>query len=418
MTKKSILYIITKSVWGGAARYIYDLATHLSNEFEAVVAAGGQGKFAQKIKETGLPYYQIKNFQRSINPFKDFFSFFEIIGLISQLKPDIIHVNSSKAGGLVGITAWLYKFFTGRRLRLIFTAHGWAFNEDRPQWQLALIKLFSKLTALFYDKIICVSQYDRQIAIENKIAPVDKLVAIHNGIDIENISFLSKEEAQKKLLGKTSPLVIGTIAEWTKNKGLFYLLEAILRSDLFDTTFLGKIYPKRLYQKGLTSRFDVILIGSGENPDKEKMYSFIKKHELKNVHLIEWLDQAASYLKAFDIFVLPSIKEGLPYTILEAMAAETPIIATNVGGVPETSRSDLFDTTFFAIAKKVVSKRSDLDSLILVEPKNSQQLAEKIIYLIENPKITKEMAKKARQKVEEEFGLEQMLQETKKLYQS
>jgi glycosyltransferase involved in cell wall biosynthesis len=251
-----------------------------------------------------------------------------------------------------------------------------------------LIKFFSKLTALFYDKIISVSEYDREIAIKNKIAPANKLIAIHNGIDIENLSFLSKEQAQKRLLGRTSPLVIGTIAEWTKNKGLFYLLEAVKQ------LFRGRT-PKFL-GVGPLNNLDVILIGSGENPDKEKMYRFIKKHQFKNIHLIEFIPEAASYLKAFDVFVLPSIKEGLPYTILEAMLAEIPIIATEVGGIPEM------------IENKVNG--------LLIQPKNSQQLAEKINYLINNPEKARSMVQQARKKVITEFNLEKMVQKTKKVY--
>jgi len=370
--QRRILYIITKSVWGGAAKYVYDLATCLVNEFEVTVAAGGQGKFAQRIKETNISYYQINNFQRKINPLKDFFAFFETLSLIYQLKPDVIHVSSSKAGGLVSITAWLYKFFTGRRPRLIFTAHGWAFNEDRPNWQIDLIKLFSKLTALFYDKIICVSEHDRKTALKNSIAPADKLITIHNGIDAESISFLPREEAQKKLLGKASPFVVGTIAEWTKNKGLLYLLEA------------AKTIPA-----------DFILIGSGENPDKEKLERYIKRHNLKNIYLREWINNAASYLKAFDIFVLPSIKEGLPYTILETMTAEVPIIATKVGGIPEMIKNN---------------------TGILIQSKNSQQLAELINYLKDNPKIVRTITQKAKKRILKKFGLEKMLKETKRAY--
>jgi len=434
MAKKSILYIITKSVWGGANKHVYDLATYLADEFEVAVAAGSQGKFAQKIKEAKIPYYQIKNFQRKINPLKELFAFFEILRLIWQLKPDIIHVNSSKAGGLVGSATWLYKILRRFNLRisrprLIFTAHGWAFNEDRPGWQIWLIKIFSKLTALFYDKIICVSEYDRQIAIKNRIAPVGKLVTIHNGIDFKNISFLPKEEAQKKLLGKISPLVIGTIAEWTKNKGLIYLLEAVKETQKNQkrVALSDHALAKRgRVQKGdpLKGRnrkvrpFDLVLIGSGENPDKEKMHQFIKKNNLKNVHLIEWLDQATAYLKAFDIFILPSVKEGLPYTILEAMAAQIPIIAANVGGIPEmlsrtSSGASLFTTPFL---KKGVVKRDAPDTGLLVQPKNSQQLAAKIVYLINNPALAKKMAEEARKKVAREFSLEKMLRKTKRVY--
>ena len=376
MTKKSILYIITKSVWGGAAKYVYDLSTNLSDDFDVAIAAGGKGKFFDKIKEAGLPYYQISNFQRTINPFKDVFAFFEILSLLFQLKPDIIHVNSSKAGGIVGVAGLIYKLLIGKKIKLIFTAHGWAINEDRPKCQIKLIKLFSKITAIFYDKIICVSEYDKQIAIKNKITCEKKLITIHNGINIKNIKFLTKEKARKKLINKTSPLVIGTIAEWTSNKGLIYLLEAI----------------KKIKDK----EFDVILIGSGENPDKEKMTKFIEKHQLKNIHLIEFIPNAVNYLKAFDIFILPSTKEGLPYTIIEAMAAEVPVIATNIGGIPEMIENNI--------------------NGILIESKNSQLLAVKILELINNPETTKEMTRKSRQKVEKEFTLDQMILQTKKIY--
>jgi len=376
MAKKSILYIITKSVWGGAAKYVFDLSTNLSDEYMITVAAGGHGKLAQRIKRAQIPYFNINNFQRNINPFKDFFSFFEILSLLFQIKPDIVHINSSKAGGIVGLAGWIYKMLSGKQIRLIFTAHGWAFNEDRPKSQIKLIIFLSKLTAVFYDKIICVSEYDQKTALRNKIAPDNKLTIIHNGIDIEKISFLSQKKAQKKLIGKISPFVIGTIAEYTKNKGLIYLLKAI--KNIKD------------------QEIDVILIGSGENPEKEKMGKFIKKHNLKNINLIEFIDNAASYLKVFDIFILPSLKEGLPYTILEAMAAEIPIIATDVGGIPEMIENNV--------------------NGILIKPKNHKLIKEKILYLMNNPEISKDLSQKARSKIVKIFTLEKIVQKTKKIY--
>ena len=384
MTKKSILYIITKSVWGGAAKYVYDLSINLSGDFDVSIAAGGKDKLYKKAKKANIPYYKIINFQRTINPLKDVFAFFEILSLLFQLKPDVIHVNSSKAGGIVGVAGWCYRVFSNKKIKLIFTAHGWAINEDRSKYQIKLIKFFSKITSIFYDKIICVSEYDRQIAIKNKITCEKKLITIHNGIDIKNINFLSKEQAQKKLFnlsagdltkeGKTYPLVIGTIAEWTRNKGLKYLLKAI----------------KRIKNK----RINVILIGSGENPDKEKMYELTERH--KNINLIEYIPNAVKYIKAFDIFVLPSIKEGLPYTILEAISAKVPVIATNVGGIPEILSSNL------------------------IQSKNSRILAEKITELIDeinnNPEKIKRTIQENRNKAEQEFNIEKMIEKTKNLY--
>lgn len=377
MTQKSILYIITKSVWGGAAKYVCDLATNLpKDEFKVAVAAGRQGKLAEKIVKAKIPYFEIINFQRQISFFREFFAFFEILSLLFQLKPDVVHVNSSKAGGLVGVTAWIYKIFSKQKPRLIFTAHGWAFSEDRSKLQIILIKIISKITALFYHKIICVSEYDRQTALKNRIASARKLITIHNGIDIEAISFLSREEAQKKLINKTSPLVIGTIAEWTKNKGLKYLLEAIL-----------EIVPS------IETIPEIILIGSGENPDKEEIHKLVAS---KNIHLIEFVENADSYLKAFDIFILPSIKEGLPYVVLESVFAETPVITTNVGGIPE-----------------IFGEKADE---FLVQPKNSHQLAERISYFINNLETVRNQTKEVKQKILIEFSLKRMVKKTKSLY--
>ena len=402
MAEKSILYIITKSVWGGAAKYVFDLATHLpKNEFKFFVAAGSRNKLAQKIIEADIPYFEIKNFQRDINPFKEIFAFFEVLKLIYRLKPDIVHVNSSKAGGIVGLAGWAYRIIAGKKIRLIFTAHGWAFNEARPKWQIRIIKTLSKITSFFYDKIICVSEYDRRAALDNKIAPTEKLKTIYNGINFEKISFLSRQEAQEKLIGKSSSLLIGTIAEWTKNKGLFYLLKAV----------------KQIQGQGI--KFDLVLIGSGENPDKEKIYNFIKKNQLKNIYCHQWVDQAARCFKALDIFILPSVKEGLPYTILEAMAAEVPIIATSVGGVPEMISRTYIKTPRprqRSSYQKGMPLKVQNDCGILIPPKNSQQLAEKIIYLINNPLIGQSLAQKAKQKLIKEFSLEKMISQTKNLY--
>ncbi len=370
-SKKKILYIITKSVWGGAGKYVYDLAINLpKDEFEIFVAAGGDGTLAQKIKEAGIPYHNVKNFQKEVNVSKEIGAFFEIYNLLKKIKPDIIHVSSSKAAGIAGIASFLYKLLTlNSKLLTLFTVHGWAFHEKRPWWQLFLIRFFSLLTCLFYNKVICVSKFDRLSAIKNRIAPTKKITAIHNGINQQNISFLGREEAQQKLMNKKSPLVIGTIAEWTKNKGLFFLFESL----------------KKIKNKN----FDVILIGGGENPAKEKMRAFAKKYELKNIYLHEWVPNAASYLKAFDIFVLPSLKEGFPYVLLEAAAVPLAVTASSVGGVPEI----------------ILEGKTGL----LVKAGDADELEKSIEKLAADPKLRETLSQNLRQKATREFSFEKML---------
>lgn len=400
-----ILYIITKSFWGGGAKYVYDLSHNLKKEgFDISVAAGGQDKLAKKLKQEKAPYFEIKSFQRNVSFLKDFAAFFEILKLLFKIKPNIIHANSPKAGGIVGATAFIYKLYNlinphlispllrgknkGERapLKTVYTPHGWAFSEDRPGWQIFLIKLFSKVTCLFYDKIICVSKYGKELAIKYDIAPNKKLRVVYTAIDVEGIAFLSSEEAKKALgLGYRTldEIVIGTIAELTKNKGLVYLLEAF------------QVLQRQKNVGGRTSDIKLVIIAGGECPDKKNIKDFIRNNSIENVHIIDNLPNAASYLKAFDVFVLPSIKEGLPYSIIEAMAAGLPIVATNVGGIPE-------------LLKK--------NSGIMVQPKSSQELATKINFLLDDRKESRKIGLQARKMVKIKFSLNRMLNKTKKLY--
>ncbi len=427
----TILYIITKSVWAGAGKYTYDLATNLPQtslpadkvglpaqaRFRSIVAAGGNGELARKIKDADIPYFEIKNFQRNVNVFKEFFAFFEILSLLYTTKPDIIHVSSAKAGGVAGVAAFVYKYSKKLAAKLLkdghngkssatlpqvfFSIHGWTFNESRPKWQIFLIKFFSRLTCLFYDKIICVSEYDYKIGLQNKIASAKKMTIIHNGIKPENYNFLPREKARESLRSRTPKsdlgvrlLIIGTIGEFTKNKGQEYLINA-LKSVVNDE------YP-----------VISILIGF-DGGEKNNLESKIRKLKLENkVFLIENLPYAANYLKAFDIFVLPSLKEGLPYVLLEAGLAEIPIIATNVGGIPEIihpalSMSDLENL-----------KRSDIkETGVLVMPANTEQLTDSIKKLIENQNLRTNLTINARQKILRDFSFEKMLTNTLALYE-
>src|SRR3989338_6633069 len=106
---KKILFIITKSVWGGAQKYVFDLAANLpKDQFEPVIAGGGKGIRAEKIITAGMLYLEIKSFQRDIKFWKEIVSFFEILKILFKTKPDIVHVSNSKAGGVAGLANFIY----------------------------------------------------------------------------------------------------------------------------------------------------------------------------------------------------------------------------------------------------------------------------------------------------------------------
>ncbi|MDP3710666.1 MAG: glycosyltransferase family 4 protein [bacterium] len=391
MKTKKILIVITKSGWGGAQKYVYDLVTNLpQDQFEVTVALGGNGLLAERLREKNIRVLNIPAFQRDINFFKEISAFFQLLKIFRQERPDIIHLNSSKAGVLGSLAAFLYKlvtpvletfgFSTGQafnfKLLTVYTVHGWAFKEDRNFLSIFYLWLVSWFSSLFQSKIIVINKAD--LASAKKFIPSGKLSLIYNGIDI--INFIPREKARAFLTEKTGAkiskdtLLVGVIAELNKNKGLAYLIDAFQYLNL-----------------------KLIIIGEGE--DLNKLQDQIKNLGLqKDVFLTGFMRDANQYLKAFDIFALPSLKEGLPYTIIDAMAAELPVVASRVGGIPDLITHN--------------------ENGLLVSTKNSRELAKSIDELAASPILRKELGSKAKLKIERGFNLRNMLTATISLYKN
>ena len=186
--RKKILFVITKSNWGGAQRYLYDLATHLSAEGNDVSVAAGEGRpqgeprqqaggeLIKRLNSAGINKIYGIDTGRNIGFFDASKVFFKLIWIIWHERPDVVHLNSSKIGGTGGVAAWLLGV-----PKIIFTAHGWAFDEDRTRWQKKLIIFFSWLSTLFHHQIICVSEHSRKSAAALG-SGYKKCITIHNAI--------------------------------------------------------------------------------------------------------------------------------------------------------------------------------------------------------------------------------------------
>lgn len=313
-----ILYVITKSNWGGAQRYVYDLATTLSTQGHNVsVVLGGNGLLSHKLKEAGIEVFNVGSMKRDIRLIDEIKTSFSLFKIIRKVKPDVVHVNSSKAGGIGAFIARL--LFVKR---IIFTAHAWAFNENRSHTQQFFIGLLHWLTIIFNHKTIAVSH-----SVKNQVTWMpfvkSKLTVIHPASPI--IDFYTQSDAREKILEVVqfdhtkSTKWIGTIAELHPVKNLFNAIESI--------DILFKTNPE------IDARY--VIIGEGEL--REKLQKFIVEKGLETkVFLTGFMDNASRYLKAFDVFMLPSFSEAFGYVIVEAGMAEVPVIASNVGGIPET----------------------------------------------------------------------------------
>ncbi|MBI2050367.1 MAG: glycosyltransferase family 4 protein [Parcubacteria group bacterium] len=341
----TILYIVTQQEFGGAQRYIFDLATNLDkSQYDVHIAAGEEkegfpasngDKFFDRARGQNLTVHSLKHLVRPISLINDFLAYFELKKLISELKPDIVHLNSSKAGVLGSMAAKALGV-----PKIIYTAHGFVFNEPMNPLKRWLYTHAELGTAKRVDRIIAVSEFDRQAGIKAGIDE-NKIVTVHNGIDPSSLRFFSEEDARAQLnITEHTPL-IGCIANFYQTKGLDVLIGAM--ADI---------------------NAQLVIVGDGElRPQLEEQ---IKKLNLADqVHLTGQLPDAHQYLKAFDIFVLASRKEGFPYVLLEAAAAGVPIVATRVGGVPEIIHDEITG--------------------YLAEPCNPDELAQKISQALAHP---------------------------------
>lgn len=316
--KKKIIYVITKSNWGGAQRYVFDLASNLPKDrFDVIVAAGGSGHLIQKLHNAGIPVIPIPYLERDIKPLKEILSLWSLFKIFRSERPDVVHLNSSKIGGLGAVAARLAGVS-----KIVFTVHGWAFHENRPAWQHLLIVFLSRLAGRFQDSIVHISKSDLASTLFYKIAPFRKTTLIPLAIREEyRLARSAARDSLGRIIGQAIPQdahLIGSIAELTKNKGLAHLLDAL----------------KQVKFQIPNSKLQTIIVGEGE--EQERLQNQIRALGLEDtVRIAGFIPGAAQYLKAFDIFVLPSLKEGLPYTVLEALAAGTPVIASGVGGIPD-----------------------------------------------------------------------------------
>lgn len=385
--KTKVLYVITKSGWGGAQRYVYDMATSISkNGYEAVVAFGdsqaktirskASNSLEDKLESAGIRTISIPNLERDINIFSEWKVFFDLIKIFKTERPDVVHLNSSKIGGLGTLAGRL-----GGVKSVIFTAHGWAYKEDRGFISRQIIKFLSWLTVIFSHKTITVSKDDYKTA--PKLFTKKKIKTIHNGIN--EIKFKEKSAARKELKKYTEfrsnlnkSLWIGTISELHRNKGLPFVIRAV----------------HSLAKKGYDISF--FIIGDGE--ERIRLQRFIERLELEDrVFLTGHINKASELLSAFDIFTLTSMKEGLPYVLLEAGLAGLPVVATKTGGIPEIIEN--------------------MKSGILVHPKNALEIERALSFLIDFKNKRESFGNTLQEKVEKGFTLEQMVAETVTTYE-
>lgn len=360
-----LLYLITKSELGGAQSHVADLVKGFSANYEVHLAAGAPGPLTEQAKECGAQVHIIPNLIRSVNPFSDLTAVRQCVALAKRIQPDLIHAHSSKAG----VVGRLAGRLTG--IPTIFTAHGWGFSPGVPRLRRLIASRVEKAMAPLSAKIICVSDFDFKLALDYGVGNKKSLCSVHNGIS-PNVEAETKSETDFRAV---QPPRLIMVARFSEQKDQTTLIKALA---------------------GLQDDFHLDLVGSG--PKLEACRTLAQSLGLgEKISFLGDRSDVEALLRNSQCFVLSTNYEGLPISILEAMRAGLPVVATDVGGIAESVENNV--------------------SGILVPPQDEEALCRALKRLIKAPELRVALGQQGQRKFQSEFTLQQMLDNTGETYQ-
>ncbi len=358
-----IAFVVTRSdSIGGAQVHVQDLAVALrAARHEAIVLSGHGGPFAAELAARGIPHYPLRHLVRPILPWRDVAALLEIRRYLTWLRPDLISAHSSKAG-------WLCRL-AGAELGIpvLFTAHGWSFTTGVPPLQALLYRWAERLTANLADRIITVSEHDHQLALRHRVVSPARLVTVHNGMpDIAPALRAQPDRCPARLV---------TIARLEPQKDHATLLRALaqLRTAAWELDIIGD-GPLRSRTAALAAE-----LGIGDR-----------------VRFLGARRDIAEQLAEHEVFLLISHWEGFPRSILEAMRAGLPVIASDVGGVRES----------------VV----DGETGFVIPPTDVAALRGRLEPVLNDPSLRLRLGAAGRARYERHFTFDHMLAETLAVY--
>jgi glycosyltransferase involved in cell wall biosynthesis len=363
-----ILFLVNGFAIGGAEVKLLELVREIKIRFPKtyypiVCAVGQGGPLQERFEKMNVETYVFSKRHRY-----DVFLIYKVFQLIQKRRinivqttlyyADIIGAYTAKLAGIKRIVSW---------------------DAMTAPYHYGMKNLLAyRLASKWFTVAVAVSHAIREKIIYERHVPADKTTTIHYGVDNRYFSDTNNESYRKKLGFHSKNIVIGTVARLSEQKGHRYLIDA-------TKEVVGR-YPN----------IRVLFIGDG--PLRKELELQVNRLGLDSViKFLGFRSDVKELLSTLDIFVLPSLFEGLPNVVLEAMACGKPVIATNVSGIPE-----IID---------------DHQTGILIPPKDSNAIAQAIYQMLQNPKKMKMMGKMSRNRVEEKFSLKQQVNAFVELYE-
>lgn len=362
---QKIAFVVTRGdSIGGAQIHVRDLSRALkAKEIEVRVFVGSPGDLTMQLDQSGIRWQLVPGLVRSINPINDLFAIVRLFCFLRRFRPNLVSTHTAKSGLVGRWAAWI------ARIPAIFTAHGWQFADGISPLQKLVVLGIERFSAPISRRIVTVSQYDFDLAVKNRIAPTARLRLVHNGMP-------DRPALLRAPVDSSSSCKLIMVARFQEQKDHECLFRAL-------STITNRVWA-------------LDLVGDGPLLEKTRSLAHILGISERINFLGQRLD-VPELLERADIFVLASKWEGFPRSILEAMRASLPVIASDVGGVRES----------------VVHSETG----IVVPPGSIEQMQLAINSLLTNPVLGISMGRAGRERFENNFTFEAMFRKTWQVYE-
>lgn len=389
MRPRKVIHVITRLDHGGSAQNTLLTALgHDRSRFAPVMIAGAPGRWdaqggaratdenLRRLAAAQVPAYLIPSLTREIHPIKDLLAFRRLAGLFRRERPALIHTHTSKAGALGRLAARL----TGVPA-IVHTPHGHVYYGHFGPLGSRLFLTTERFLARRTSWLIALTEAEREEHLQRGVGQPDRFAVVPSGIDLERFRRVAGSRGRRPDGFDCPPdaVVVGSVGWLTPVKGHRFLIEAFAR--------LKRTYPT----------LHLVIVGSGEL--RGELIVLARRLKIGDaVHFLSERRDVPECLAGMDLFVLPSLNEGMGRALVEAMAAGRPVIATRVGGIPAI----------------VEDRRTGL----LVRPGDPVALAEAMAELVRRPDWAKQLAEEAGASIGARFGIPAMVQAVEAVYEA
>lgn len=372
MMKRKIRILHVAQAAGGVDRYIRMLLKYLDKEkFENILVCSQD--FCEEDYRGLVDSFEQIEMTRAIGV-NDLKAIKAVRNLIKRYNPDIVYAHSSKAGAIARVAD------IGLKNHCVYNPHGWAFNMRCSDKKRMMYTAIEKMAAPFCEKIVCISNAEKQSALEKKICRDDKLQVIFNGVDIEAYEYGEHGKVKRADLNiPEDAFVVGMVGRISPQKApdIFIKMAKLVKGEIPNAHF--------------------IIVGSGNQEAEIKKYAEDNGFA-DSLHITGWVDDPMSYVELFDVACLLSRWEGFGLALPEYMMASKPIVASRVDAIPNIIR--------------------DGENGVLVEADDATGASEAVLRIYRDRNLKDELVLHGLEDVHNRFNARRVSEEHGKLFEN